>query len=107
MTIGLHAAPQPFGFAEYLQGERRHKDRVICNSLEGTIYTVLSTKLVSHLSVEARRNLLLYSKAADKYHSKREVVLNGLRQKEHSTGIRALVPESNMPRVLRREKALR
>lgn len=79
-TVGLLTAPQIFGFEEYIQGDKRHRDRVVCSSTTGSTYTILCNKLVSRLSMPLRQNLLLYARALEQFREERLTVLNAIHE---------------------------
>jgi CRP-like cAMP-binding protein len=77
-TIGLLTAPQLFGFTAYIQGEKRHNERVICNTCEGSLYCILCNKFVSRLSQEIRTSLVQLSQQQDLFYENQQTVMRAL-----------------------------
>ena len=78
ITTGRLAAPQLFGFEEYIRGVQRHSGSVTCTSLEGGVYSILSSKFVARLTFRMREQLIQYSLALEMFRTSRQIVLESI-----------------------------
>jgi CRP-like cAMP-binding protein len=75
ITTALLVRPATIGLAGYMQNERRYKTRVVCQSVTGSVYSILAKELVSNLSRDQRTHLQYVAGARDLFYENRLAVL--------------------------------
>mmetsp|Transcript_134618 Transcript_134618/g.348776 ORF Transcript_134618/g.348776 Transcript_134618/m.348776 type:complete len:817 (+) Transcript_134618:555-3005(+) len=78
ITTAVLLAPSMFGITDYLRGERRHRNRVVCKSVTGSIYCLLAKELLHYLSKDQRHHLQAISQVQDMFYKNRCLVLHRL-----------------------------
>jgi len=74
-----------FGLSNFLQGQRYHDRRAVCESSVGQIYTILGKEFVGYVKEEQRALLGRASQAEDLFHKNRLSVLQTIDQAQHSS----------------------
>lgn len=78
VTIATLMPTTMFGLHGYLRGERRHRFRIICRSVVGTVYSMLAKELMHFLSRDQRARLMQGSQVQDHFYRNRVAVMSRL-----------------------------
>jgi len=76
--LSILSRPQMFGMREYLTGLMCHDETVQCYSESGSIFSILSYKLMACISAEHKEKLMAYFNFHDLYKEARVQVLQAL-----------------------------